>query len=82
MTGPTGAELIVAERVRQRRKFSDAHDDAHGGDEALTDTAVDLIYGNHDAWGISKKWPDRIRQLSIAGALIASEIDRLKRGEE
>lgn len=70
MTGPTGAELIVAERVRQRRKWSAAHDDEHVT-LALIDVATDLLLDLQDEWGMSKKWPDRIRQLTI----------RLKRAE-
>ncbi len=79
----TGAQLITEERERQLQLGFDAsHDDTHKN-EALLHAARYCINGEGWPWtgagayGIFKK--TRIRQLTIAGGLIAAEIDRLQR---
>jgi hypothetical protein len=94
-----GAGRIACERVRQKQKWRDVHDDEHDrADLAIvaaqiavheTDASVecpaDLWEGlddHSDPWGlIAKHRYDRVRQLTIAGALIAAEIDRLQRAQ-
>lgn len=89
----TGIELITAEREEQISKhgFDSDHDDTHVNGElaieasqlAIISTDAVLILSTHGAcedWGLVKKLAgDRIHQLKVAGALIASEIDRLLR---
>lgn len=89
----TGADLIVAERIRQlyEERWTPEHDDGHDSNELLE---AALAYAN---WIFDEKWPDDwpwdadwfkpsdkpVRNLIKAGALIAAEIDRLLRaGEE
>lgn len=86
---PAGAEMILAERKRQIRKGLDADNDdkwedgemahaaayyaeCHPLDRAMVQLDGQYIFGD-------KYKHDRIRQLTIAGGLIAAEIDRLKR---
>lgn len=88
-----GVDLISAERDRQIERipgWSCDHDDEHTN-AALAKRAAELAaygtdmetidYGeNDDQWGLVRKHKEnRIRQLTIAGALIAAEIDRLQR---
>jgi hypothetical protein len=83
-----GPELIAIERRRQVEveDWTAAHDDNHRGELLLA--AADLILDgtdeemtentwSKDAWGLIKKHKDdRLRQLVIAGALIAAQIDK------
>lgn len=88
----SGIELIELERYRQLAKngWTPEHDDEHKNG-ALAKRAAELAVSGTDArvidevdeedcWGLVKKHKaDRIRQLTIAGALIAAEIDRVIR---
>lgn len=92
----TGAEMIAAERQRQldeerwTPEYDDEHDDGslavvaaglavYGTDATVDDPSVD----GPDPWRLeAKHGSDRIRQLTIAGALIAAEIDRIQRARE
>ncbi|MCB0173313.1 MAG: hypothetical protein KDJ97_22510 [Anaerolineae bacterium] len=85
-----GVELIAAERQRQIDKegYTALHDD-YWQDEELAMAAV--FYAAPEKYGeMLAFWPwvdrynkkrkhNRLRQLAIAGALIAAEIDRLQR---
>ena len=83
----TGIELIAEERATHEAKGWDAaHDDLHdkgqmarvASDLAGNDT--DSLEWASDPWGlVHKHRNDRVKQLVIAGALIAAEIDRLQR---
>jgi len=89
----TGAQLIAEERWNHVEKgWTPDHDDEHA-DAALAIRGAELAVDGtdayvgqpdgHDPWGLVKKHrPDRVRQLTIAGALIAAEIDRLQREGE
>lgn len=84
----SGAEMIVAERFRQIHvKGFDAANDALWADAQMAQAAAHYANPHSEAaWYVdgwhgfmrSKPGHDRIRQLVIAGALIAAEIDRLK----
>lgn len=89
-----GVGDIAQERAKQRAKWGDAHDDRHSVDQLLPLNAAllavqrtgGMIVGDEsgdefpDDWGLVEKHKnDRRRQLVIAGALIAAEIDRLDR---
>jgi hypothetical protein len=78
----TGIEQIADERATHERKgWTAAHDDGHD-DKKLAAIAVNLICDLPDGWGLSenaKMEGGRIRQLVVAGSLIAAEIDRLQR---
>ena len=84
----SGAELIAMERDRQIRVegFGDAHDDQWTNEElakagvyyALPDGFTSDIWPFADEWD-KKSGRDRVRQLMVAGAFIAAEIDRLRR---
>lgn len=98
----TGADLIVAERLRQisQEGWTPEHDDKHSSGE-LADAADSYLSAGRTIarWGsdeltlesmtppLSWPWdfdgwkpsPDPIRNLVKAGALIAAEIDRLRR---
>ena len=89
---PTGAEMIAAERQRQMsvEGWTPAHDDQHENGELLSAAVWYLDNGCEYDLGLKlPPWPwepeswkpreDRIRQLVIAGALVAAEIDRLAR---
>ena len=76
----TGIDMITFERIRQKDVWGDSHDDEHDAGE-IAAVAANLIDGREDEWGLLKKHPQRLRQLVIAGALIAAEIDRLLRLE-
>jgi len=92
-TSEDGAGMICIERNRQINEcgWDDSHDDQHtDGTLAVvaailavdgTDANVDDPCGREDCWGLQRKHPDRKKQLVIAGALIAAEIDRLLRLE-
>jgi hypothetical protein len=91
----SGAGLIAAERRRQveAEDWDAAHDDEHTDGAlaveaarlAVDGTDAELVDDTYDAWGLLAKHgihgtkPNRIRALTIAGALIAAEIDRLAR---
>lgn len=90
----TGAEMIAAERRRQidEEHWTPEHDDGHRHGElakvaatlavAVTDAVVvdSDGYGSGDnPWGVESKHLNPIRALTVAGALIAAEIDRLQR---
>jgi len=86
-----GASRIAAERQRQieREGYGAEHDDRHA-DGRIAVAAARLVcattgayvtcFDNRDDWGlVNKHSGNRIRQLEIAGALIAAEIDRILR---
>ena len=88
----TGVELIAAERQRQIavKGYTPEHDDAHEGAELLAAAAWYLDNGSEYDFGLGlPPWPwgpdvwkasdDRVQQLTKAGALIAAEIDRIRR---
>jgi hypothetical protein len=88
-----GAGEIALERWRQihLEKFDQAHDDAHRDGE-LAKAAMVYAAPASVNMDVLHLWPwnpeenkrekhSRIRQLVIAGALIAAEIDRLRRLE-
>jgi len=81
---------IAAERSRQMGRWSAEHDDEHGdGELAVRGAELALVHtdyelnpheGEHDAWGlVAKHRGDPVRCLTIAGALIAAELDRVLR---
>jgi hypothetical protein len=89
-----GAALIARERQRQidAEGWTPAHDDEHShGEMAITaacyaanGTDAEVLVHGEDAWpwgscDDKRKQHSRVRQLAIAGALIAAEIDRLQR---
>lgn len=93
--GPSGAERIKQERLRQieQEGWTPEHDDAHEPG-TLTVAAlhyaaetVGQLTGDettvNQAWPWDDKWwkpaKDPVRNLEKAGALIAAEIDRIKR---
>jgi hypothetical protein len=98
LTGGAGVAVIAAERARQIsvEGWTPLHDDAHTFSElawAATCYAAPRPvlrtkdYKARDPWPWAPEWDkrgkhDRIKQLAIAGALIAAEIDRLKRLHE
>lgn len=84
-----GIDLIVEERQAQERKWSATHDQEHlDGELAVravelairhTDIASVILRPDFDpdGWGLVREHDrDPIRCLTIAGALIAAEIDR------
>lgn len=82
----SGVERIADERERQKAQWSAENDDTHTPRDGMARTAVSLINDwsteETPAWGIhltTKTRGDRVRQLTIAGALVAAEIDRLER---
>lgn len=93
----TGDEMIAAERNDQiKRGYSAEHDDQETKGQLAWSAA--LYAADHTPISTNTKhlrwpWPDnsypdkrgqldRIRQLTIAGALIAAEIDRLLRAKD
>jgi len=78
----TGIQQITDERATHPGKgFTASHDDTHAAQQ-LAAVAINLLEDMQDQWGISekaKKEGGRIRQLVVAGALIAAEIDRIQR---
>ena len=89
----TGAQLIAAERERQKRKegWTAEHDDEHEWSEMALAAVCYARNGGSKAATCPRDWPwddlwwkpsnDRVRDLTKAGALIAAEIDRLLRKE-
>jgi hypothetical protein len=92
---PGGVGLIAAERERQisQEGWSAEHDDLHA-EGILAIAAAELAVdgyanitppferdhcGSRAKYGYRGSKPDRVRALTIAGALIAAEIDRLQR---
>jgi hypothetical protein len=85
--GSDGAQLIAHEREKQRAKWGDAHDrEEHDGGELARVAACLALQGSDHkidrlpfwATTLAKKHADdRVHQLTVAGALIAAEIDRL-----
>jgi hypothetical protein len=86
----SGIERIAAERRRQveAEGWTPEHDDGHRYGHLARAAAELAAEGTDmrtedpdgpDCWSLIRKHPDRIRQLEIAGALIAAEIDRLLR---
>jgi predicted RNase H-like nuclease (RuvC/YqgF family) len=89
-----GVGEIAEERKRQieAENYSTAHDDKHRYGE-LAAAAMVYAANDEDLGAVDYLWPwqpeenkrekhSRIRQLVIAGALIAAEIDRLRRLEQ
>lgn len=86
-----GIKLIALERQRHRieKGWTDEHDDTHVGGE-LVKAATSYIMANSGCRRVSPTgWPWEIKSadttignLVKAGALIAAEIDRLKRQEQ
>ncbi len=93
MKTKTGIEIIADERLRQIESegWTFKHDDKHTNGELARAAACYAIpsilrpfvkLGKLWAWSLSwwKPTPDdRIKELAKAGALIASEIDRINR---
>ena len=89
----SGTELITQERERQKteEKYTGEHDDAHTDEELARFAAFyahpdnpnpsELYPKNWDKKWDKRKNHTRVRQLAIAGALCAAEIDRLQREE-
>ena len=78
----TGIEQIADERATHERKGHTASNDDGHDDQILTAVALGLLADLPDCWGLSenaKMEGGRIRQLVVAGSLIAAEIDRLQR---
>lgn len=82
---PTGVRLIADERRRQLAKWDAAHDDAHTDGGLLDNAAIlmrrrhspDIAEGTTYDWGLRKKCGgDPVRELTVAGALVAAELDR------
>lgn len=79
----SGVDRIHRERERQKTKWGANHDAVHT-DGSLAQAASFLACQSEHKpqWAYSllhKNKDDRLRQLEIAGALIAAEIDRLIR---
>jgi hypothetical protein len=81
----TGIELIADERSTHESKgWTAEHDDQHT-ELDMPPVAVHLILDHSDPdhdWGLvekTKREGGRVRQLVVAGALIAAEIDRIQR---
>ena len=82
-------------RQQRKEHWTAEHDDQHRSGQLAVAAAcyavnkgvmpvAVLTIGERDAWPWDKVWDkrrkhDRIRSLQIAGALIAAELDRLKR---
>lgn len=89
----TGISLIRKERRRQKRKGWSRRHDTHHADAALavvaaqllvdgTDERVSTEHHAPDRFRLIERYPrhgKRLRQLAIAGALVAAEIDRVLR---
>lgn len=84
-----GTSIIRDERTRQvqKEKWTPEHDDHHTDGEMLAAAVAYIRYANGSRkapeWPWEAKWwkpsNDPVRNLAKAGALIAAEIDRLKR---
>jgi len=89
----TGAKLIAKERTRQIRKegWRAEHDDTHCKGELARAARCYLAPKLKEDSETPREWPwdiewwkpsdDKIKNLVRAGALIAAEIDRLKRNK-
>lgn len=91
MTEPdtSGVEMIAAERLRQQSiGYDSRHDSTHRGAELRIAAAQLLVYKTdesltthayeEDMWGlINHRCRTQLERLTIAGALVAAEIDRL-----
>lgn len=92
-----GAWLILMERIRhyEVEGWDGEHDQDHNHGElaiaaacyAVNGTDAGCHLGAEDAWPWDESWDkrnkhDRIKQLVIAGSLIAAEIDRLQGNKE
>lgn len=82
----SGIDRIRRERERQIQKWGDTHDDSEHQYGELAIAAGHLLNGsntkNNPGWALrlrKKNERDRLRQLEIAGALVAAEIDRILR---
>ena len=79
----TGAELIADERKRQIEVLGwSANHDLRYEDGQLLDAAYNFLIGRaQHAWTSRKRGdtPDKIRELTKAGAMIAAELDRLNK---
>lgn len=90
----SGTELIAEERARQiaAEGYTTDHDDKHNEGQmaisaacyAANETLATVTVNGKDAFPSGscydkRKKHHRIRQLAIAGALIAAEIDRIQR---
>ncbi len=91
----TGAELIAEERQRQidAEGYDAAHDDKHTDGSIAVHAAALAVFPTdarvlddrvdaqgQDDWGlVAKHGRNEVRALTIAGALIAAEIDRVQR---
>ena len=83
-----GADLIIAERNEQLQKhgYDATHDDALVNDE-LVDAAIALLTEDPVRWpeGLDRKVfnnaseKDTVGRLTVAGAFVAAEVDRLLR---
>lgn len=77
-----GLAAIAEERQRQvvEKGYTPEHDASHTDGE-LWIAARDLLNNEEESygcWGLVAKYADdRVRQLVIAGALVAAEVDRL-----
>lgn len=89
----TGVELIAAERERQvaEEGWTPEHDDEHTSSELVDAAACYCVSALAEftdyCWPWDAEWwkpspDDRIRELVKAGALIAAEIDRIRRADE
>jgi len=88
----TGIELITEERCNnqiEKHGFTLEHDKQNNTHGELIDAAIFLLSGDCDSFPIAwdKKWwdnfsyyveSDSIKAFTVAGALIAAEIDRLQ----
>jgi predicted N-acyltransferase len=87
-----GIELIQQERTRQIEQlgWTEDHDQYHTNEELADAAAFYVIPERYGEFSLFWPWDkphfksnkSRIRQLTIAGALIAAEIDRLNRETE
>ncbi len=82
-------DLIAGEYGKQITKWGPDHDDGHTDGSLAVVAATIAVDGTdakvvdpldrgsgHDPWGLISKHSNRLRQLTIAGALIAAELDR------
>ena len=87
----TGVERIAQERAtHEARGWTAAHDDEHNHDElAIAAVCCSMYAMGFQIWA-RNNWPfnepfkpikDPIRAHAVAGALLAAEIDRLKRNK-
>ena len=80
--GKSGVELIGLERAESRIQWGDGHDDKHTNGVLVSEAiyrAADSPFREIRPEGDLNLRFRRIRQIMEAGALLASEIDRLQR---